>query len=289
MLTLSSTTDVAAAMRCAGTISLAAYTLRPGAIEDALIAAAQRGAHVTVRLEGQPYRDAQGDLMTNNERVIAALRSAGADARLVDTSGSGEAPLHTKAVIADNVVFLDDRNFPDDGADTIVRDDFSGDVNAARDAIAGRADQASPFFASHKRSALWSEARLLNGARSGEDVIVESESFGAGNPVYAALDRLGKAGRAPRLLVSSRDLQNNDREKKALARLAADGVRIRACGADEKFALCAGRGWIGSTNATAAFQHPDQLDWGARTDAPDITAHLRKRFEDRWATAATVA
>jgi len=289
MLTLSSTADMAAAMRRARTISLAAYTLRPGAIEDALIAAAQRGAHVTVRLEGQPYRDAQGDLLTNNEHAVAALRSAGADARLADTPGSHDAPIHAKAVVADNVVFLDDRNFPDDGEDTIVRDDFSRDVNAMREAIAGHAGYASPFFASHKRSALWSEARLLNGARAGEDVIVESESFGAGNPVYAALDRLGKAGRAPRLLVSSRDLQNNDREKKALARLAADGVQIRACYADEKFALAGGRGWLGSTNATAAFQHPDQLDWGARTDAPGIIAHLRKAFEDRWATAAKVA
>jgi hypothetical protein len=46
---------------------------------------------------------------------------------------------------------------------------------------------------------------------------------------------------------------------------------------------------IGSANATAAFDHPDQLDWGARTDALSILAHLRSTFDARWQSAATLA
>ncbi len=125
--------------------------------------------------------------------------------------------------------------------------------------------------------------------RAGDDVILESESFGASNRVYSALERAVLRGAHVRLLVSERDSQGNAHELAALLRLQKDGAAVRTCGADEKFAIVRDtRGWLGSANATAAFDHPDQLDWGARTDSPAILAHLRHAFEERWNSAAPV-
>jgi len=290
MMTLSSTAELLTTLSHARNVSLIAYTLPRGRVLDGLTAAAKAGAHVHVRLEGYIYKD-DGSVTAQNASAIAHLRAAGADATLVhpDQRGSG-GMLHCKAALVDGELFLDDRNWPDDGADTVVRDDFSRDVRIVADAVAGREDAPTPFFAAAKREALASEARLLREARGGDEVIVESESFGANNRVYAALDALGRAGAHARLLVSARDMQGNANERKALKKLSADGVNIRVCDADEKLAVVRGtRGWIGSANATAAFDHPDQLDWGARTDAPSILTHLRKTFDERWRIAVPLA
>ena len=67
-----------------------------------------------------------------------------------------------------------------------------------------------------KRAALASEARLLAEASRGDDVIVQSESFGEGNRVYAQLDRLAMAGAHVRLLVNARDLHGSSTERAAL-------------------------------------------------------------------------
>jgi phosphatidylserine/phosphatidylglycerophosphate/cardiolipin synthase-like enzyme len=287
MLAMSSTNDVLAALQHAHKISLLAYTLRPGRIEQALIEAAKRGAHVTVRLQGQLYADPNGAIADDNRKATAALQAAGVDAQLVNSAGSSGAPLHAKAILADRSIFLDDRNWPDDDADTILRDDFSRDRQMVADAVRDRGDRPDACFTIRKRDSLASEARLLQHAQLGDDVIVESESFGFGNRVYAALDKLGKSGASPRVLVSARDLHGNVKERSAIARLVHDGVRVRACDGDEKFALAGTRGWLGSTNATVAFNHPDQLDWGMRTDDSAIAAHMRERFEARWDTSTT--
>jgi phosphatidylserine/phosphatidylglycerophosphate/cardiolipin synthase-like enzyme len=284
MMTLSSTSELLTALHGAHDVSLIAYTLPAGRVLDGLTAAARAGAHVRVRLEGYIYKD-DGSVGATNTAAIAQLRAVGADAALVHTGeNSTDAMLHCKAALVDNQLFLDDRNWPDDGADTIVRDTFSTDAAVVRDAVAGKEDRPTPFFSVVKRGSLASEARLLHEAHEGDDVIVESESFGANNRVYRAIEDAAHAGAHVRLLVSSRDLQGNVDEKGALAKLAAAGVGVRVCDADEKLAVVEGtRGWLGSTNATVAFDHPDQLDWGARTDTPAIVSHLRAVFETRWA------
>ncbi len=286
MLTLSSTSDLLSSLAAAREIALTAYTLPAGRVLDGLAAAAQAGAHVRVRLEGYIYKD-DGSVTAANAAAIAKLRAAGADAQLVHpTQSAPDAMLHCKAALVDGTLFLDDRNWPDDGADTIVRDDFARDEQIVRDAVAGGEDTPTPFFAVAKREALASEARLLHEAHAGDDVIVESESFGANNRVYSAIDALGRQGAHVRLLVSARDMRGNANEQGALKKLARDGVGVRVVDADEKFAVVEGtRGWIGSANATVAFDHPDQLDWGARTDVPSILAHLRQRFDERWQSA----
>ncbi len=282
MLSLSSTDNVLAAVRTAQNVSVLAYTLRPGRIENALIAAARRGAHVHLRLEGQPYHDPAGELVANNTHAIDALRAAGADAQLVHEAGSNAAPLHAKAILADDQLFLDDRNWADDDAETILRDDFAADQTAVADAVNGTGDKPTPFFSIRKRDALASEARLVHSAHEDDDVIVESESFGAQNRVYYALDDLAKEGMKPRLLVAAQDLTNNPHERDALQALERDGVQVRVIDADEKFALVGKRGWVGSTNASPAFDKPDQLDWGMRTDQTEIVTHLHDVFETRW-------
>jgi phosphatidylserine/phosphatidylglycerophosphate/cardiolipin synthase-like enzyme len=286
MLTLSSTAELLSSFDGAREIALTAYTLPAGRVLDGLAAAAQAGARVRVRLEGYIYKD-DGSVTAANAAAIAKLRAAGADAQLVhpQQNASG-AMLHCKAALVDGALFLDDRNWPDDGADTIVRDDFPRDEQIVLDAVAGKEDAPTPFFAVAKREALASEARLLHEAHAGNDVIVESESFGANNRVYSVLDALGRQGAHVRLLVSARDMRGNENEQGALKKLAADGVGVRVVDADEKLAVVDGtRGWIGSANATVAFDHPDQLDWGARTDAPAILAHLRQAFDERWQNA----
>jgi hypothetical protein len=290
MMTLSSTAQVVSKLENARDVSLIAYTLPPGRVLDGLTAAAKAGAHVRVRLEGYIYKD-DGDVTSANAAAIARLRAAGADAALVHPDAHArDAMLHCKAALVDGTLFLDDRNWPDDGADTIVRDDFANDARIVGDAVAGHEDAPTPFFAVAKREALASEARLLNQAHQGDDVIVESESFGANNRVYTALDKLGREGAHVRVLVSARDTHGNANEQGALKKLSLDGVSVRVVDADEKLAVVNGaRGWLGSANATVAFDHPDQLDWGARTDAPSILGHLRATFDARWEKAAPLA
>ncbi len=289
MMTLSSTSELLSALHGARDVSLMAYTLPAGKVLDGLTEAATAGTHVRVRLEGYIYKD-DGSVGAANTAAIARLHAAGADAELVHPGNDArDAMLHCKAALVDGTLFLDDRNWPNDGADTIVRDDFSSDAQIVRDAIGSKEDPPTPFFSVAKRESLASEARLLYGAHGGDDVIVESESFGANNRVYEAIEGAAHAGAHVRLLVSVRDLQGNANERGALAKLAADGVSVRVCDADEKFAVIDGaRGWLGSANATVAFNHPDQLDWGARTDAPTIVAHLRQTFDQRWQTAGAI-
>jgi phosphatidylserine/phosphatidylglycerophosphate/cardiolipin synthase-like enzyme len=283
MISLSSTTELLAEMQRAHDITLTAYALPKGAVLDALAGAAQRGAHVRVRLEGYIYKD-DGTVGDANAAAVTELRHAGADVRLVHRSVDAPDPmLHLKGVVVDRALFLDDRNWPDDGGDTIVRDTFSGDAQMVCDAAAGSEDRSTPFFAVRKRDALASEARLIGEAQAGDEVIVESESFGAGNRVYAALDAAAKRGADVRLLVAGRELENNPNERDAIRQLVRDGVQARVCSDDEKFAVVRNaRGWIGSTNATAAFNEPDQLDWGLRTDDEQLLTHLRSAFESRW-------
>jgi phosphatidylserine/phosphatidylglycerophosphate/cardiolipin synthase-like enzyme len=290
MITLSSTGEVLDALQRGRDISLLAYTLPDGRVLEALDAAAARGARVRVRLEGYIYKD-DGTVGARNAAAVAKLRAAGADAQLVHATNDARDPmLHLKAAVIDGTVFLDDRNWPDDGADTIVRDTFAGDTAIVRDAARGVGDAATRYFSVQKRQSLALEARLINAAGKGDEVIVESESFGAHNAVYRALEGAARRGAHVRVLVNARDLNGNSAEVGAVRALAAKGASIRACDADEKLAVVnATHGWLGSSNATVASGNPDQLDWGARTDNPALMSHARQAFESRWATATPAA
>ncbi|MBV8148672.1 MAG: hypothetical protein JO092_06250 [Candidatus Eremiobacteraeota bacterium] len=254
MIQLSSTKDVVATLGRARTIDAQAYTLH-GDVLHGLEDAARRGAHVSVRLEGRPFKNPK--LAEENQRVVNALRAAGADAALGH-------PLHAKAIEADGALYLDDQNWG--RQDLVLRDDHPVDV------------------VMRKSEALAQEASLLL-AGNGVGAIVETESFGRYNPVSAALEKLARAGSAPRLLVSERDLRGNVKERAALARLAGEGVAIRVCENSEKLALSGNRAWVGSANATVAFGESDMTDWGLRTDDATIVNAVRSRIEAQWNSA----
>jgi phosphatidylserine/phosphatidylglycerophosphate/cardiolipin synthase-like enzyme len=258
MVELSSIREVLAALANAKEIAVEAYTLH-GAVLNALEAAARRGAHVAVALEGMPFDDPRGHLRTENAKLVAELRGAGVDATLGH-------PLHAKEISADGMLYLDEKNWRTD--DIVLRD----------------ADAADSIPMT-KHEALAQEAELLRGSRSSDGVVVESESFGSGNAAYSALRALGQAGVAPRLLVSERELRGNDRERRVLDDLIRDGVRVRVCKDSEKLAAAGNRVWLGSANATVTYGDADMTDWGLCTGNAAIVTAVRNRLESEWKTA----
>lgn len=260
MIALSSTGEVLAAMTRARAVAVEAYTLH-GAVLRATADAARRGARVTVRLAAPP-RD--GRLAGENARVAAELRRAGAAVAL-------QQDLHAKEIRLDGDLYLDGKNW--NRGDVVLRDSDPHD--------------ATPVAAT-KRDALAAEAQLLRGARPGDAVVVESESFGCCNGVYGALRALGRAGAAPRLIVNERDLDGNDRERRAIAGLVRDGVRVRVGNDSEKLAAAGNRAWLGSANATVAVKKWDSIDWGLRTADAKIAGTVRRRLEADWQAARDV-
>ena len=256
MIELTSTAALLDAMASAKEIALEAYTLH-GPVLRAAEEAAQRGAHVVVRLAGQPYADRERRLAGENARLVGQLRAAGAQAEL-------QVGLHSKDIVVDGTLYLDGKNWH--GDDLVLRDN---------DATGGE-------LAATKYDALEDEERLLRTARATDGVIVESESFGCCNGVYSALRALGQSGAGPRLLVSERELRGNQRERRALNELERDGVRVRVCRDSEKLAVSGGSAWLGSANATVAFGKWNMIDWGATTSNSAITGAVRARLESAW-------
>lgn len=260
MVALSSTSEVLERLASAREISAEAYTLH-GPVLRALEAAARRGAHVAVRLEGAPFDDPKGSLAKENAKRAAELRSAGALATLGH-------PLHAKEIAIDGILYLDEKNWGSN--DMVLRSDDPAEAAS---------------IPATKAEALAQEAQLIERARRLDEVVVESESFGSNNAPYAALKELGIAGAAPRLLVSDRDLRGNDRERDVLEGLVRDGVRVRICKDSEKLAVAGERAWLGSANATATYGKTDMTDWGLRTENAEIVNAVRDRLESQWQTA----
>jgi phosphatidylserine/phosphatidylglycerophosphate/cardiolipin synthase-like enzyme len=260
MLQLSSTDALLDAIAGARNVSLQSYTLsRP--VVDALEAAARRGAHVAVELDGNPHDDRADRLKSENARLVAEMRGAGVDA-------TSAPEIHAKACRVDGSLFLDEKNWR--SGDIVLRDDDAADAAS---------------IPTTKHEALAQEARLLDRAAAGDAVIVESESFGAGNAVYNALKALGLAGASPRLLVTKRVLSGNRRERSILEDLVRDGVRVRVCKDSSKLAIAGDQAWLGSANATIAFPAGDMTDWGLCTANSAIVATVRDRLETQWQTA----
>lgn len=263
---------------------LSAYVLESGSpIVRALEAAADRGARVTVRLEGDPYQgsDARDDLGSRNRRVAAELAGHGVAVGLV---GPRDMPTHMKAALVDGIAYLDDRNWPKDGLDTIVATSDADDVAAVASALRGKA-AFDGHLATEKRRALDLEAAAI-AQGSGDRVDVESESFGY-SKVSEALFARARGGAHVRLLVAEREFaEAGATERAALRRLAGAGVEIRVAANDEKLCVAGDRGWIGSANAT--FEWKPMLDWGMATRNEALLRGIRFAFERNWALGAAV-
>jgi len=286
LLELSSRRELLSALARARRVDLAAYALEGRELLEALGAAAERGAAVRVNLEAAPYaRDPERAeaLRAQNAAIAAGLRARGVRVRLAVEPG---APLHMKAAVVDAAVFLDDRNWPAGGPDTILRSTSRRDVVAARAAISGCAPPVGAL-ALRKDRALALEARLIDETR-GDRVDCESESFSASG-VYRALLAAVRNGKHVRVLVAARELHGagGRRERASLRRLRAAGAEVRATRSDEKICVTRDAAWLGSANATAGAPHT--VDWGVRTRRAADVAALAMRFEATWRAARTVA
>jgi hypothetical protein len=261
-------------------VRLTAYILGDrGTLVGELEAAAERGASVEVALERAPYADAKNELARLNRRTVLELRRHGVAAHLTRRA---DAPLHLKAAFVDGAAFLDDRNWPSTGSDTLVTTRAAGDLARIDRALDGAPEAAGGSLALHKGRALELEAQTIDAAPPGSTVECESETFGY-SKVAKALRRRALRGERVELLVTKKTLAGNPTELRALAALRAAGVAIKVTTADEKVALTVAGGWLGSANATSA--SPEMLDWGGRTRDPRLLATLRRQFEARWELA----
>jgi phosphatidylserine/phosphatidylglycerophosphate/cardiolipin synthase-like enzyme len=248
-------------------VAFGAYFLQHGRVRDALVAAAQRGAHVAVTLQADPYRNPFG--ARANAETARVLRAAGASVTLLD---SAKAPFHLKAAACDGVAFLDDRNWTLRGPEIVVADDDARDVALVREALHGRGG-ADAGLATRKDDALRREVDLIDRAGR-KPVVVETERV-ATSPLTDALRRHARSG-APATLVVGRTKVHSRTERSALTKLAHDGVRICEGGVNEKLALAGDTAWIGSGNATGiGGRGAAQLEWGMVTQDKAIVGAVR--------------
>jgi phosphatidylserine/phosphatidylglycerophosphate/cardiolipin synthase-like enzyme len=280
MVRLSSTSSVASALAGAQRVSCLAYTLGAPMLR-ALEAAAQRGAHVRVRLEEQPFEDHSGGIARANATAIAALRKAGVDA-------AGTTGIHGKALQIDGTLFLDDLNWTGNGTDTVIADSSPDDAQLIADAMDGRLDAPSAHLAVRKGDALAQEALLIRSARAGDQVEIESESFGRANSVYSAIEAAVRNGASVDLLVAKRDLANDPHERAAIDRLERLGVHVHAGDYNGKLARVGEHAWTGSANATSAYFTPNEFDWGMASSDHNIVSEVAATFEQRWAATKAV-
>lgn len=266
-VSLSSSTAVVARLSEARDIAFGAYLLADGAMRRALIDAARRGAHVTVTLQADPYRNEGGARC--NAGAARELRAAGAEVQLVPSATTA---FHLKALVADGVAYLDDRNWPRDRG-VVVQDDDARDVALVRDALRGHGGD-DGTLATRKDAALREAQALIDAAPDAAPVVVATESFGSG-PVSAAIRRRAARGAPVTLLVDERRL--TPRARALVDGLAQLGVRVRNSDADEKFVLAGDAGWIGSANATESYaERGDQIEWSLVTRDSALLGALRR-------------
>ncbi len=277
--------DLLDAIAQAKTVALSAYVLpAENAVVRALAVAADRGARVVVTLDGSPYFGKAGNGAPNpNANCAAVLRAHGATVRLSDAA---DPAVHLKAAVVDGRAFLDDRNWPASGHETVVETDDPAAVDAIAAAIDGHANS-QPGLALQKAAALALEAATIRMA-GGDHIDVATESFGT-SIVSVALCERARAGAAVRLAVNARVLAGDvhGRERAALARLRACGVAIEAVTTAEKFAIVGDVAWLGSANATAS--EGDMLDWGVRSDDARLAGTLETAFACAWSRGVPVA
>jgi len=281
MTAVSSRAEAISRIAGARDVDFGAYVLRDGAMRDALVAAARRGAAVRVTLQRDPYADDDGSEAAANAAAAAQLRAAGATVTLL---ARDRVPFHCKALICDGVAFLDDRNWPQSGG-LVVRDDDGRDVRLVRAALRGEGGD-DGVLATRKDAALAREVALIDTTPPATPLLVASEAFGRG-PVAEALFRRAARGGTSTLIVDEREL--DPKRRRVVEALARAGVQVRNDDADEKFVLAGDRAWIGSANATyAGGERADQIEWGLVTAAPGLIDAVRAAAATSARTARAV-
>ncbi len=276
-ITISSSADVFARIGAAHDVAFGAYILPGGPMRDALVAAARRGAHVAVTVQADPFCDRSGALARANAASAAVLTSAGAQVTLLPST---QVACHLKAAVCDGVAYLDDRNWPARGGDTVVADDDPRDVGLVRDALAGHGGS-DDVLTTRKDVAVQRAADLIDAAGDAP-VVVATESF-SGGAVSAALRRHAERGAPTTLVVDGRARMMKPSERHLLDGLAQAGVRVRTSDADEKLVLAGDAVELSSANATSTYgERGEQLEWGVVSRDPALVARVRETVA-RWA------
>lgn len=272
-LALASPREVTAAVERAQTVTLSAFTLSArGGMVRALCASARLGHRVSVMLDGAAFGGAQ----TMNMESIPRLQAAG-----VRVSVSKN-PLHMKAAVLDGRdIYLSDRNWSSDESTLIIHDEDPADRQIIERAILGVASSNSHLW-TRKADALRAEASIIASPHP-PAIFVQSESFGAHNPVYDALATAAHHGIRVYLIVAQSEVNNDPAETDALRALSTDGVAIRIGTTTEKFALNGTNIFLGSSNATAGL--PDQIDFGLVAQNNTLANVLLDHFQANWGNA----
>ncbi len=267
----------------AKSIALTAFTLPPGRVLDALAGAASNGADVDVTLAGDHFVNTIEPVRLNNLNAKLVLTHAGATFHTNTEKNSPGHPLHAKIALVDGVGYLDERNWPSDGKDLILRDDRPDDIAVMKKAVAGQVSTGKTLT-TLKSDALALEAKTIADANS-DTIDVATESFGPGAVADALRDQAEK-GTNVRLVVVANDVYGADKHKQAKAEIkelmhAGVQVHVNTTFSSEKMAVLAGdSAWVGSTNATRG--RPGQIDWGMRVTGSAIVDSLRAHFERTW-------
>ncbi len=275
---LSSHDKFVSALENAHHVSIASYSLTQEMVDR--LKACTKHADVHVRLDGKVVGRDRGSRADTAKRMVQDLCENGVDAYLVPPSD--DIIPHAKAAIVDDVLWLDDRNFPRRGYDLTVRDDDPADVVAGANAMAGHpARTARLTFI--KCDAIHQEAAAIAAAPRGE-IALSTEDISTGAIVNELKDRLA-AGDGVRLIVNAHECTSQF-AREALATLKGAGADIRSGRELDKLTLTPDRVWLGSTNATGLTNDTaGQSDWGLVTTNADAVVTLRGRFETEWRDA----
>lgn len=270
LVAFTSVNDVIGRFQGAQTITISAFSLGPrSTVTQALVDAAHRGTKVSVVLDGKAF----GEAANENAQTVPYLQQNGVRVHLTEN------PLHIKAAVIDGAVYLSDRNWTTrSSAEIVILDRVPADRMIVERAMLG-VPSSNDHLWTRKADALAAEALLLNSKQT-RSILVESESFGAGNPVAEALDRRALAGGDLYLIVSRLEYRSSPSERRTLQKLAYDGVHIRIGNSNEKLAINGDYFWAGSANATRGL--PDQIDFGLLIQDAQLANDLRQTFVTNW-------
>ncbi|MDE2571997.1 MAG: hypothetical protein KGM44_05680, partial [bacterium] len=224
VITLSTQQRLLAAIASARRIDAAVY-LPAGGFARALAGAARRGAAVTLHVAGTMPPGSSRERAL--DAMLPALRAAGVHIVL-----ERDAIEHLKAVVIDGREgYLADRNFARD--ETLLRTDEADAVGAAID---HRPARSRDILLGTKGEVQDAEAALVRAAPAGTEVLAVSE-FANDSAVVRAM--LARAGQLRETLIVGATGAGLPAEARALAALAAKGVRVEVAQIAEK-GLCIG-------------------------------------------------
>ena len=259
-------------------VDMSSYLMPKGPVLDALVNAAKHGAQVHLTLAGDSFANSMPDIKKANDYAAMVLRKAGATVDF--NTGQGGTPLHMKACVIDGQTgYLNERNWPNDGKDDIVKITDPQDLKVVQAGV-GQKAATSAHLSSDKDTALQMEADTI--AKGSGPLRVETESFGPGKVADAIMAR-AKAGDNVELIVVKSDVGAQSlAELQALAK-AGVAIRLNEGTGGEKMALQAGQGWVGSANATEG--RPHTIDWGMQTTNQSTLSQLSTHFNDQWSNS----